>query len=226
MPRDEIKTPELPTLDTEEVWQKHAWIYDPVVKILFLPFGGEGRFRKGFVDFAGVREGERVLDACCGSGALTSLLVERVGKTGAVSGIDLSPELLKIAAKRASDGLPVTFRQASCADIPFPDDSFDKIFVSFGMHEIAAQDRLSSLKQFNRVLKAEGSIFILEYHLPQAALARFTVKVFHRLFEEEEAYRMLLNGTLLQQLHQAEFSISRKRLIGAGMFQMLHAAKA
>jgi hypothetical protein len=46
------------------------------------------------------------------------------------------------------------------------------------------------------------------------------------LFEHEEAYRMLLDGTLLPELEQAGFIIRRKRLIGAGMFQMLHAGKA
>jgi demethylmenaquinone methyltransferase/2-methoxy-6-polyprenyl-1,4-benzoquinol methylase len=210
----------------EKGWQKHAWLYDPIIKILFLPFGGEGRFRKALVDFAALKEGEQVLDACCGTGTLTYLLAERVGRTGAVTGIDLSHSSLGVAAKKAKKVLPLTFRQASCADIPFPEGTFDKIFISFGLHEIAEADRRKSLQEINRVLKSGGSLFILEYHLPQAALTRFTVKAFHRLLEDEEAYRMLLDGTLLPELEQAGFSTRRKRLIGAGMFQMLHADKA
>ena len=226
MPQNESKVLELSSNCAEKGWQRHAWLYDPIVKILFLPFGGEGRFRKALVDFAGVKEGEQVLDACCGTGTLTYLLAERVGRTGAVTGIDLSYRLLEIAAKKAKKVLPLTFRQASCADIPFPEDNFDKIFISFGLHEIAEADRQNSLQEINRVLKSDGSLFILEYHLPQAVLTRFTVKAFHRLFEDEKAYRMLLDGTLLPELDQAGFSIRRKRLIGAGMFQMLHADKA
>lgn len=201
-------------------------MYDLTTKIFLLPFGSEGRFRKALVDFAGLREGEQVLDACCGTGTLTSLLAERVGRTGAVTGIDLSGELLKKAAKKAKQALSLTFIQASCADLPFTDSAFDKIFISFGLHEIADLDRQNSLLELNRVLRADGDLFILEYHLPRAFLTRFIVKTFNRLFEDEKAYRMLLDGTLLSELERAGFCVRRKQLIGAGMFQMLHAVKA
>ena len=217
---------QLPSHYAEKSWQRYAWLYDPVVKILFLPFGGEGRFRRALVDFADVKEGEQVLDACCGTGTLTLLLAEKVGGTGAVTGIDLSAKLLEEATKKVKKALPLTFSQESCADIPFPDDSFDKVFVSFGLHEIAEADRQNSLQEIYRVLKANGSLFVFEYHLPRAVLAGFAVKAFQKLFEHEEAYRMLLDGTLLPELEQASFNIKRKRLVGAGMFQMLHAGKA
>ena len=167
-----------------------------------------------------------MLDACCGTGTLTSLLAERVGRTGAVTGIDLSSELLKKAVRKAKQSLPLSFIQASCADLPFPDSNFDKVFISFGLHEIADLDRRNSLLELNRVLRADGDLFILEYHLPRAFLTRFVVKVFNRLFEDEKAYRMLLDGTLLPELERAAFTVRRKRLIGAGMFQMLHAVKS
>lgn len=226
MLQDESETLKLPSYCAEKGWQRHVWLYDPMVTIFFLPFGSEGRFRKALVDFAGPREGERVLDACCGTGTLTSLLAERVGRMGAVTGIDLSSELLKKAVKKAKQSLPLNFIQANCADLPFPDSNFDKAFISFGLHEIAEVDRQSSLLELNRILRADGDLFILEYHLPRAFLTRFIVKAFNRLFEDEKAYRMLLDGTLLPELERAAFSIRRKRLIGAGMFQMLHTVKA
>lgn len=217
---------ELPASYVEKSWQKNGWLYDPVVKIFFLPFGGEGRFRRVLVNFAGVNEGERVLDACCGTGTLTQLIAKKAGKTGAVTGIDLSSELLKKAAKKAKNTAQVTFIQANCSDEPFPDCIFDKIFISFGFHEIAETERHNSLLELNRVLKPDGSLFVFEYHLPSVALAAVTVRAFHRLFEDEEAYRVLLNRALLPELERAGFKINRKRLIGAGMFQMLHAVKA
>jgi demethylmenaquinone methyltransferase/2-methoxy-6-polyprenyl-1,4-benzoquinol methylase len=226
MQKDRSETLELPPRCVEKGWQRHAWLYDPIVKILFLPFGGESRFRKKLVDSAGLKEGEHVLDACCGTGTLTSLLAERVGKSGTVTGIDISYRLLEIASKKANKALPLSFRQASCIDIPFSDNHFDKIFISFGLHEIAEADRQKSLKEINRVLKFKGSLFIMEYNLPRMTLSRFIVKSFHRLFENEEAYRMLFNGTLLTGLEQAGISIRHKQLMGAGVFQILHANKA
>lgn len=226
MSEDGNKVLELSSRCGAKGWQRNAWLYDPIVKLLFLPFGGEGRFRKELVDYAGLKEGEQVLDACCGTGNLTSLLAKSVGKSGTVTGIDLSSGLLEIASKKVKKDLPLTFRCASCIDIPFPDSHFDKVFISFGLHEIAEADRRNSLQEINRVLKSNGNLFIMEYNLPRTTLARFVVKAFHRLFEDEEAYRMLFDGTMLTELKQAGISIRRKRLIGAGMFQMLSASKA
>jgi ubiquinone/menaquinone biosynthesis C-methylase UbiE len=223
--KDESRVLELPARGTEQGYWRHARLYDPVLKLFFLPFGGENRFRKALVDFAAPKEGERLLDACCGTGTLTALLAERVDRTGAVTGIDLFSRPLEIVAAKVNKALPVTFRQASCTDMPFPDGSFDKVFVSFGLHEMAEADRGRSLQQVNRVLKTDGSLFVLEYHLPRLFITGFAIKAFHRLFESEAAYRMLVDATLLPALEQAGFVVRRKRLTGAGMFQMVRADK-
>ncbi|UCE97188.1 MAG: class I SAM-dependent methyltransferase [Dehalococcoidia bacterium] len=140
---------------------KNAWLYDSVLKITCLPFGGEGRFRRVFIDFATVSEGDHILDACCGTGTLTSLLAEKVGRTGTVTGIDLSIELLEKATKKAKQATPLTFVRANCNDIPFPDVNFDKVFVSFGLHEITEVDRLSSLQEMYRVIKKMEAFLLL-----------------------------------------------------------------
>ncbi len=210
---------------TDERIRRNAWLYDSVLKISCLPFGGEGRFRQAFVDFATIAEGDQVLDACCGTGTLTSLLAEKVGRLGTVTGIDHSRKLLEKATRKAHQSLPLTFLQGKCKDMPFPDGNFNKVFVSFGMHEIAEVDRLNSLREMHRVLTDSGSLFIFEYHLARSTLGRFIVMVFHRLFEDEGAYRMLLRGTLIPQLEQVGFVVKRKQLIGFGIFQMLQAVK-
>jgi demethylmenaquinone methyltransferase/2-methoxy-6-polyprenyl-1,4-benzoquinol methylase len=209
----------------EKGWQRHAWLYDPIVKILLFPFGGEGRIRKEIVNFANLQKGEIILDACCGTGSLTFLIAERVGKSGAVTGIDHSYQLLEVASKKAEKSLPLFFKQASCTDIPFPDNYFDKIFISFGLHEIAEVDRQNSLREISRVLKNDGGLFIMEYNLPQKTLTRLIVKAFHVLFEDGDAYRMLFDNTLLAELERVGISIERRLLIGAGVFQILDTKK-
>ena len=225
MIKDRNKALEMPPYYNEERWQRNGWLYDPLLKILLSFFGGEGGFRRKLVDFAELKEGERVLDACCGTGTLTSLIAEKVGKTGAVIGVDLSAKLLELATGKVKKGLPLTFRQASCTSMPFPDGTFDKVFVSFGLHEIPDVARKDSLQEIKRVLKTGGSLFVLEYHLPQAILTSFAIKTFSKLFESEDAYRMLIDSTLLQELEQAGFSIKRRQLIGVNIFQILHAEK-
>ena len=133
--------------DSEKRWRRFAWFLYPFMKISFLPFGGESNFAKKTVAFANPGQGESVLDACCGPGVLTRLIAEKVGNTGRVSGIDISEKAIKKASKKIKEGLTLNFRQASCAVIPFPDNSFDRVFISFGMHEMSADDRLKSLNE-------------------------------------------------------------------------------
>ncbi len=226
MAMNEDRTAELSSSDSEERWRRFAWFCYPFMKLSFIPFGGEGMFRKKIIAFAAPEEGECVLDACCGTGMLTSLIAEKVGKTGKAVGIDISARALEKAAKRVKEGLPLTFRQASCAAIPLPDGSFDRVCISFGLHEMSEDDRLKSLVEVKRVLKDDGKFFILEYNLPRSLLKRFAAKAFNKLFESEAAYRMLIDGTLFQDLEQAGFSIKQRQLIGADVFQILHTIRA
>ncbi|MFC1865172.1 class I SAM-dependent methyltransferase [Chloroflexota bacterium] len=222
---NEDRAVDLPPSDGDRRWGSFAWFHYPFMKLSFIPFGGEGMFRRKTIAFANPGEGEGVLDACCGTASLTALIAEKVGKTGKVTGIDISEKALEKAAQKLKDGFPLTLRQASCTSLPFQNDSFDSVFISFGMHEMSADDRLKSLNEVKRVLKDDGSFFIVEYNLPHFFPARFAVKAFNKIFESQAAYRMLTDGTLLENLKQAGFVIKRQRTLRAGMFQILHTVR-
>lgn len=77
--------------------------------------------------------GERVLDIGCGSGATSLEIARRVGASGAVVGVDISPQLLEVARKRARDAsFAIDFREADAgaADIGH---NFDVAFSRFGV---------------------------------------------------------------------------------------------
>ncbi|UCE97189.1 MAG: hypothetical protein JSV74_04270 [Dehalococcoidia bacterium] len=61
--------------------------------------------------------------------------------------------------------------------------------------------------------------------MAQSILGRFIVKALHRLFEDEGAYQMLLDGTLVPQLENVGFVVKRRKLIGFSVFQLLQAVK-
>ena len=205
-------------------WKRWSRVYDSLVKLFFLPFGGELRFRDNFVDFASPREGEQVLDACCGTGTVTSLVARRVGGSGRVIGIDLSAEMIARARKKATN-LPVIFKRASCDRLPFPEDTFDRSLVSFGLHELPLVIRQNSLKEIYRTLKPGGSLFIFDYHLPEGLWPRLAIKSFVKFFEEEVAYRLMLEDRLPAEIGDAGFILRERRWPLAGMFQMLRAQK-
>ena len=80
--------------------------------------------RKFTPDFAGMKVGDRVLDVCCGTGEQ----VFEYGRSGiTATGIDIDPNLLKIALKNmAKNNLKnVSYQQADATNLPFSDFHFD-----------------------------------------------------------------------------------------------------
>lgn len=95
------------------------------------------------MDSAGVQEGDLLLDVACGTGNLAIPAAER-GAT--VTGLDITPSLLEVAREdSAAAGLKIEFVEGDAENMPFADDSFDKVVSVFGVmfapqHEVAAAE--------------------------------------------------------------------------------------
>ena len=102
-----------------------------------------------------VQPGEDVLDIACGNGN-TAIAAGRIGAN--VTGIDITPELLELAAEEAKiaqvDG--ITWREGDAQNLPFEDESFDVVLSTFG-HMFASQPDLVA-KEMIRVTKKGGRI--------------------------------------------------------------------
>jgi ubiquinone/menaquinone biosynthesis C-methylase UbiE len=85
------------------------------------------------VEFIGrtpIKHGDRVLDVACGTGNV-SLPAARAG--AAVTGVDIAPNLLEQARKRASaENLKVRFDEGDAEDLPYRDGEFDIVVTMFG----------------------------------------------------------------------------------------------
>lgn len=205
-------------------WSRFAWLYDSLVGLGFLPLGGERKFRERFMGFAGLIEGQKVLDVCCGTGGLTSLLANRVGDGGVMIGVDLSPGMIKIAERKTRHS-GVSFQAANSEHLPFPEDMFDSSFISLALHEMPETARRNTLKEIYRILKDGGSLFVLDYGLPRGAFAWLVMRAFVAVFEDEYAYRMLTNGSLAMEIQEAGLAIQKQEAAHGGMFQMIGARK-
>ncbi|MEO1056390.1 MAG: methyltransferase domain-containing protein [Actinomycetota bacterium] len=82
------------------------------------------------LDRAGVADGDDVLDVACGTGALTRRAVERTGRSGSVTGVDVGPGMLVVAGETAPGA---TLLESDAASIPVDDDSFDVALCQFGL---------------------------------------------------------------------------------------------
>ncbi len=119
--------------------------------------------RKSTMKAARLKAGEAVLDVGCGTGDLTLRAARRVGAEGRAAGIDASPDMVKVARRKAAKkGRDVDFRVAPIEDLPFADGEFDAALSSFMMHHLPDDLKQRGLAEVRRVLKPGGRLVVVD----------------------------------------------------------------
>jgi len=201
-----------------------AVFYDLGVKLLSLPFGGEGKFRTGLVDFIDPKKREWVLDVCCGTGTLSVMVAEKVGSKGVVIGIDLSPNMIRVA-KQKTKRFDVEFVLATAELLPFRENSFNKALCSLGLHEMTKVGRQNCLREIHKTLKDKGGLYIYDGNLSENTFARFIERIILKVFEGETAYNMIFKENLSKEIRKGGFEITRRKTFFFGALQMISARK-
>jgi demethylmenaquinone methyltransferase / 2-methoxy-6-polyprenyl-1,4-benzoquinol methylase len=137
-------------------------VYDAMNRTMTV--GLDRRWRQATVA-AVVQPGDRVLDACCGTGDLAVAAAEA---GGTVTGVDFSERMLE-RARRKSKG--IEWVQGDALALPFSDGSFDAATVGFGVRNLDDLER--GLAELRRVLRPGGRLAILEITRPSGLLAPF-----------------------------------------------------
>lgn len=101
-------------------------------------------------------QGEVIVDLGCGTGQTLLQLADRVGRTGRVIGVDISPLLLDVARRRTREINHITFIDGDAAALDLPSQSVDAFFSRFGV--MALSDHLAAFSNFRRMLKHGGRI--------------------------------------------------------------------
>ena len=102
--------------------------------------------------------GERILDVGCGPGFYVEALLDRVGSAGTVVGVDISADMIAIAAKRSEGHDNVSFHQASATSLPVDDASFDAA-LSVQVLEFV-EDVDAALAEVHRALRPGGRFVV------------------------------------------------------------------
>jgi demethylmenaquinone methyltransferase/2-methoxy-6-polyprenyl-1,4-benzoquinol methylase len=168
MPKQEgvAKSVEQGTLSPEGVrtmFDRIAPVYDAMNHVMTV--GLDRRWRRLTAE-ATVRPGDRVLDACCGTGDLA--LADLKAGAADVVGLDFSERMLE-RARRKSDA--VEWVQGDMLALPFEEGSFDAVTVGFGVRNV--EDLEAGLRELRRVLKPGGRLGVLEITRPRGLLRPF-----------------------------------------------------
>ena len=133
-------------------YQRFAVLYDPLLAPALRPVYREatGLLKQyGCVSMA---------DLCCGTGMLAGM----AARTGmAALGVDLSPAMLHVAARKQ----PARFIRADAAALPLNDDSLDGAALSFSLHEKPWDTARAILFEARRIVRPGGVIVVADYRM-------------------------------------------------------------
>lgn len=102
--------------------------------------------------------GDRVLDVGCGPGFFCAELLDEVGAEGSVVGVDNSPQMLALAARRCEGAGNVGFREADATSLPVDDASFDAALCVQVLEYVP--DLPAGLAELHRALRPGGRVAV------------------------------------------------------------------
>ena len=159
------------TADIQNIFASIADRYDSLNTILTLNI--DQHWRKKTVKLCDLKETQKVLDLCCGTGQMINYLCKSVGKNTTVIGLDLTEEMIKVGYKKLGKSLgDYNFKlvKGNALELPFEDNTFDCITIAFGLRNIS--DKKRALSEMYRVLKPSGKAACLELSKPQVPIIK------------------------------------------------------
>ena len=121
-----------------------------------------------------IKEDSYLLDLCCGTGDIGLSLKEK--SPARVVGVDFSENMLKIAKDKAKGLDNISFVKADAKNLPFPDETFDNMTISFGLRN--TDDYRKVLEEMVRVGKDGASIYVID----SFSVENILIKPFYTLF--------------------------------------------
>lgn len=137
----------------------------------FMSFGIHRIWKKFLINRSKVRDGFKVLDLAGGTGDLSIGFSKLVGETGLVVLLDINSVMLKKGREKLRNlGIlnNVLYVQADAEYLPFSDNIFNCVAVSFGLRNFTNKNK--ALDSIYRVLQPGGKLLILDFGVPKSKL--------------------------------------------------------
>jgi len=156
------------TVETKEVFERVARTYDRLNHLF--SFNADARWRRRLIASSELTAGRSVLDVCTGTGDV-AIAFARSEASARITALDFSENMLSRArAKIDAGGLAerIDLIQGDALALPFDDERFDVVSISFGLRTLA--DRPRAVRELVRVTKRGGRLLIMEFAPPPATL--------------------------------------------------------
>jgi SAM-dependent methyltransferase len=172
---------------------------------------------EALVEYAQPRPGMQVLDLASGTGEPAITLASRIGPTGHVDALDLSADLLAIAAERARQRgfTNVSTQQADAQSLPFPDGRFDLATCRFGVMFFSDVER--ALRDLHRVLKPGARACFAAWGPKEQPYFASSIGIVHRRIggpllapEGPDPFRFARPGSLSEALRRGGFASAQE----------------
>ncbi len=148
-----------------EVFHSVATKYDVMNDVM--SFGIHRIWKKITIQKAAVKPSNMVLDLAGGTGDLAYQFTRQVGDNGKVILSDINASMLDVGREKLTNrGClgNIEYVQANAEYLPFSDNIFDCITISFGLRNVTDKDK--ALQSMYRVLKPGGRLLVLEFSKP------------------------------------------------------------
>ena len=158
-------------------WHWLTPLYDPLLRWAMR----EEQFKRRLISQAAIQPQHKVLDLGCGTGTLT-VLIKQMQPKAEVVGLDGDRPVLDLArAKAAEAGITITWQQGMAFDLPYSDDTFDRVLSSLVLHHLITENKQRTLDEVWRVLRPGGELHVIDFGQPHGVYGQAVSIVVRRL---------------------------------------------
>ncbi len=168
----------------KDVFTEIADYYDEMNEIMSMHMV-QG-WHKFMMKKAGDISGKRCLDVGTGTGEIAFHVARKAGPDGKVVGVDITPRMLELAAKKEADlHLPckIDWVVGDALALDFPDDSFDLVTSGYMLRNVT--DIQKAVSEMHRVLAPGGKIVVAELSKPDNGFIRFFYDIYMKRIKKK-----------------------------------------
>ncbi|MFW9948643.1 MAG: class I SAM-dependent methyltransferase [Candidatus Thorarchaeota archaeon] len=194
---------------------RYKWVYDGVISKFYdrslkigLSLFGEKNLRKQVIRLISplINRNDFILDLCCGTGTLTTMLAASIYSDCKIIGVDLSEGQISQAIKK-NHFSNLDFKVMDAGNLKFVSESFNIVLISAALHEMDKILRSKVLLEIHRVLKRNSYLIVFDHHEPSEPKLRIFYNFYLGFWEKILSHSSEMQKNIFRELKSAKFKL-------------------